>query len=339
MKPSKLATKIVQEVYKKTGITATCGVGTNLYLSKIAMDIVAKHAMANKYGARIACLDENMYKHQLWNHRPLTDFWRIGKGTAKKLEQNNMYTMGDVAKCSIYNEDKLFKLFGINAELLIDHAWGYEPCTMKSIKSYVPTTNSLSSGQVLHCPYNYEKTKLVIKEMTELLVLDLVDKHLVTNQLVLDIGYDINNLTDTNIKYQGEITIDRYGRNVPKHAHGTENLDYKTSSNKIISKAILKLYDRIIDNRLFTRRITITANNVVNEIQAEKDNNYEQIDLFTNYNEKKQKREKEMKERDLQKSILYIKKKFGKNAILKGMNFENGGTTIERNEQVGGHKG
>ena len=339
MKPSKLATKIVQEVYKKTGITATCGVGTNLYLSKIAMDIVAKHAMANKYGARIACLDENMYKHQLWNHRPLTDFWRIGKGTAKKLEQNNMYTMGDVAKCSIYNEDKLFKLFGINAELLIDHAWGYEPCTMKSIKSYVPTTNSLSSGQVLHCPYNYEKTKLVIKEMTELLVLDLVDKHLVTNQLVLDIGYDINNLTDTNIKYQGEITIDRYGRNVPKHAHGTENLDYKTSSNKIISKAILKLYDRIIDNRLFTRRITITANNVVNEIQAEKDNNYEQMDLFTNYNEKKQKREKEMKERDLQKSILYIKKKFGKNAILKGMNFENGGTTIERNEQVGGHKG
>lgn len=210
---------------------------------------------------------------------------------------------------------------------------------MKSIKSYVPTTNSLSSGQVLHCPYNYEKTKLVIKEMTELLVLDLVDKHLVTNQLVLDIGYDINNLTDTNIKYQGEITIDRYGRNVPKHAHGTENLDYKTSSNKIISKAILKLYDRIIDNRLFTRRITITANNVVNEIQAEKDNNYEQMDLFTNYNEKEQKREKEMKERDLQKSILYIKKKFGKNAILKGMNFENGGTTIERNEQVGGHKG
>lgn len=172
-----------------------------------------------------------------------------------------------------------------------------------------------------------------------MLVLDLVDKHLVTNQLVLDIGYDINNLTDTNIKYQGEITIDRYGRNVPKHAHGTENLDYKTSSNKIISKAILKLYDRIIDNRLFTRRITITANNVVNEIQAEKDNNYEQMDLFTNYNEKEQKREKEMKERDLQKSILYIKKKFGKNAILKGMNFENGGTTIERNEQVGGHKG
>ena len=339
MKASTLATKVIQKVYETTGITATCGVGTNLYLSKIAMDIVAKHTKANKYGVRIACLDEEMYKKQLWNHRPLTDFWRVGKGIAKKLEKNNMYTMGDVARCSINNEDKLFKLFGINAELLIDHAWGYEPCTMQSIKSYVPTTNSISSGQVLHCPYNYEKTKLIIKEMTELLVLDLVDRNLLTNQIVLTVGYDIENLTNKNIDYKGEITIDRYGRSVPKHAHGTINLDHKTSSNKIIGEAVMELYDRIIDNRLLTRRINITANNVVNEEQAEKENNFEQIDLFTNYQELEIKQEKEKKERNLQKSILDIKKKYGKNAILKGMNFEEGGTTIERNEQVGGHKG
>ena len=339
MKASTLATKVIQKVYETTGITATCGVGTNLYLSKIAMDIVAKHVKPNKYGVRIACLDEEMYKKQLWNHRPLTDFWRVGKGIAKKLEKNNMYTMGDVARCSINNEDKLFKLFGINAELLIDHAWGYEPCTMQSIKSYVPTTNSISSGQVLHCPYNYEKTKLIIKEMTELLVLDLVDRNLLTNQIVLTVGYDIENLTNKNIDYKGEITIDRYGRSVPKHAHGTINLDHKTSSNKIIGEAVMELYDRIIDNRLLTRRINITANNVVNEEQAEKENNFEQIDLFTNYQELEIKQEKEKKERNLQKSILDIKKKYGKNAILKGMNFEEGGTTIERNEQVGGHKG
>lgn len=339
MKASTLATKIIQEVYEKTGITATCGVGTNLYLSKVAMDIVAKHTKPNKYGVRIACLDENMYKHKLWNYRPLTDFWRVGKGIAEKLEKNNMHTMGDVARCSIYNEDKLFKLFGINAELLIDHAWGYEPCTMESIKSYVPTTNSLSSGQVLHCPYNYEKTKLIIKEMTELLALELVDKHLVTNQLVLEIGYDINNLSDKNINYKGEIAIDRYGRRVPKHAHGTKNLEHKTSSNKIISDAIVNLYDRIIDKKLFTRRITITANNVIDEDEAKKENLYEQMNLFIDYNKKQKIYEKEMKERTLQRSILDIKKKYGKNAILKGMNFEDGGTTIERNEQVGGHKG
>ena len=210
---------------------------------------------------------------------------------------------------------------------------------MESIKSYVPTTNSLSSGQVLHCPYNYEKTKLIIKEMTELLVLDLVDKHVVTNQIVLDIGYDIDNLKNKNINYNGKITIDKYGRNVPKHAHGTINLDHKTSSNKIIGEAVMQIYDKIIDNRLLTRRINITANNVVSEEQAEKECKYEQIDLFTDYTELKRKNEKEKKERNLQRSILDIKKKFGKNAILKGMNFEEGGTTIERNEQVGGHKG
>lgn len=339
MKASELATKVVHDVYKSTGITATCGIGTNLYLAKVAMDIVAKHAKANKYGVRIACLDEQMYKKQLWNHKPLTDFWRVGKGIAKKLEQNNMYTMGDVARYSITKEDKLFKLFGVNAELLIDHAWGYEPCTMQSIKSYVPTTNSLCSGQVLHCPYNYEKTKLIIKEMTELLSLDLVDKHLVTNQLVLTVGYDIENLKDSFIEYKGEITIDRYGRSVPKHAHGTQNIDHYTSSSKIIGEAVIKLYERIIDKNLLTRRINISANNLINENDVKNQQTFEQIDLFTDYSELKKEQEKEKKEHELQKSILDIKKKYGKNAILKGMNFEDGGTTIERNEQVGGHKG
>ena len=339
MKASELATKVVHDVYKSTGITATCGIGTNLYLAKVAMDIVAKHAKANKYGVRIACLDEQMYKKQLWNHKPLTDFWRVGKGIAKKLEQNNMYTMGDVARYSITKEDKLFKLFGVNAELLIDHAWGYEPCTMQSIKSYVPTTNSLCSGQVLHCPYNYEKTKLIIKEMTELLSLDLVDKHLVTNQLVLTVGYDIENLKDSFIEYKGEITIDRYGRSIPKHAHGTQNIDHYTSSSKIIGEAVIKLYERIIDKNLLTRRINISANNLINENDVKNQQTFEQIDLFTDYSELKKEQEKEKKEHELQKSILDIKKKYGKNAILKGMNFEDGGTTIERNEQVGGHKG
>lgn len=339
MKASELSTKVVHDVYKSTGITATCGIGTNLYLAKVAMDIVAKHAKANKYGVRIACLDEQMYKKQLWNHKPLTDFWRVGKGIAKKLEQNNMYTMGDVARYSITKEDKLFKLFGVNAELLIDHAWGYEPCTIQSIKSYVPTTNSLCSGQVLHCPYNYEKTKLIIKEMTELLSLDLVDKHLVTNQLVLTVGYDIENLKDSFIEYKGEITIDRYGRSVPKHAHGTQNIDHYTSSSKIIGEAVIKLYERIIDKNLLTRRINISANNLINENDVKNQQTFEQIDLFTNYTELKKEQEKEKKEHELQKSILDIKKKYGKNAILKGMNFEDGGTTIERNEQVGGHKG
>lgn len=336
MKASALATKVIQEVYEKTGITATCGVGTNLYLAKIAMDIVAKHTKANKQGVRIACLDEEMYKRQLWNHKPLTDFWRVGHGIARKLEQNNMYTMGDVARCSINNEDKLFKLFGVNAELLIDHAWGYEPCTMKSIKSYKPSTTSLTSGQVLHCPYNYEKTKLIIKEMTELLVLDLVDKNYLTNQIVLTVEYDVDNIND---KYKGEITIDRYGRKIPKHAHGTINLDHYTSSNKIIDEAIMKLYDRIINKTLLVRKINISVNNLLNEKEVENNKENEQIDLFTDYKKIEKQHNDEIKERKLQKSILNIKKKYGKNAILKGMNLEEGATTIERNTQVGGHKG
>lgn len=339
MKASALATRVIQDVYETTGITATCGVGTNLYLAKVAMDIVAKHVKANKQGVRIACLDEQMYKQLLWEHKPLTDFWRVGKGIAKKLEQNNIYTMGDVARCSINNEDKLFKLFGINAELLIDHAWGYEPCTIKSIKEYKPSTTSLSSGQVLHCPYNYEKTKLIIKEMTELLVLDLVDKKYVTNQIVLTVGYDIENINNKYIKYQGEVTVDRYGRSVPKHAHGTINLDHYTSSNKIIDEAVVKLYDRIIDKTLLTRRINISVNNLLNEAEVNTNNMYEQIDLFSDYKKREKQHDDEIKERELQKSILDIKKKYGKNAILKGMNFEEGATTIDRNLQVGGHKG
>lgn len=339
MKAVELATEVINDVYKQTEITATAGIGTNLYLCKVAMDIVAKHTKANEKGVRIACLDEMMYRKKLWEHRPLTDFWRVGKGYAKKLEQNGMFTMGDVALCSINNEDKLYKLFGINAELLIDHAWGYEPCTIESIKSYKPNTKSISSGQVLHCPYNYDKTKLIIKEMTELLVLDLVDKHLVTNQIVLTVGYDIDNINNKDINYNGEITIDRYGRKIPKHAHGTINLEHKTSSTKIIIDAVMKLYDRIIDKRLLTRRINITANNVIDEEKAEKEDKYEQIDLFNNYKEIEETKSKEKKERNLQRSILDIKKKYGKNAILKGMNFEEGATTIERNEEVGGHKG
>lgn len=339
MKASTLATKVIQDVYNSTGITATCGVGTNLYLAKVAMDIVAKHSKANKYGVRIACLDEKSYKQKLWNHKPLTDFWRVGKGISKKLEQNNIYTMGDIAKCSVINEDKLFRLFGINAELLIDHAWGYEPCTIQSIKSYVPTTNSLSSGQVLHCPYNYEKTKLIIKEMVDLLALDLVEKHLVTNQIVLTVGYDIDNINNSLIEYKGEITVDRYGRNIPKQAHGTQNIDHYTSSNKILGNAVIDLYERIINKNLLTRRINISANNLINENILEKKAKFEQINLFTNYNEVKIKQEKEKKEHCLQESIIEIKNKYGKNAILKGMNFVDGGTTIERNGQVGGHKG
>ena len=247
--------------------------------------------------------------------------------------------MGDIAKCSVINEDKLFRLFGINAELLIDHAWGYEPCTIQSIKSYVPTTNSLSSGQVLHCPYNYEKTKLIIKEMMDLLALDLVEKHLVTNQIVLTVGYDIDNINNSLIEYKGEITVDRYGRNIPKQAHGTQNIDHYTSSNKILGNAVIDLYERIINKNLLTRRINISANNLINENILEKKAKFEQINLFTNYNEVKIKQEKEKKEHCLQESIIEIKNKYGKNAILKGMNFVDGGTTIERNGQVGGHKG
>lgn len=344
MTPRQFVTAMIYDVHNTTGITATAGIGTNMYLAKIAMDIGAKHIKADKNGVRIAELNEMTYRKLLWNHRPITDFWRVGRGYAKKLEANNMYTMGDVARCSIENEELLFKLFGINAELLIDHSWGYEPCTMKDVKNFKPATNSLSSGQVLHCPYDYKQAKLIVKEMTDLLVLELVDKNLVTNQLVLTIGYDIENLTNSSISnlYNGEITTDRYGRRIPKHAHGTINLKNKTSSTKIIMDAIEELYERIINKNLLVRRINVVANNVVNEEESCEKIQDEQISLFVNYEKQEQEKANEIKERkkenNLQHAILNIKKKYGKNAILKGMNLQKDGTTIERNSQVGGHK-
>jgi len=339
MKPRELVTKVIQDVYETTGITATAGIGTNLYLCKVAMDIVAKHVKPDKNGVRIAGLNEMSYRKLLWNYRPLTDFWRVGKGYAKKLEERRIFTMGDIARTSIQNEELLYKLFGVNAELLIDHSWGWECATIESIKAYKPASNSISSGQVLHCPYNYENTKLIVKEMTELLSLDLVKKNLVTNQIILDIGYDIDNLTNPTISnfYNGEITVDRYGRKVPKHAHGTVNIDHKTSSTKILTEHVMELYKRIVNDKLLVRRINITANNVVNE-NLVKEDTYEQIDLFIDYNELNKKRKKEQEEKEIQKAMLDIKSKYGKNAILKGMNLQKEGTTIERNAQIGGHK-
>lgn len=338
MRAKELITKVIKDVYDSTGITATGGMGTNLYLAKIAMDIVAKHTKPDKNGVRIAGLDEMSYRKLLWSHTPITDFWRVGSGYAKKLEKHGIYTMGDVARTSVNNEDLLYKLFGINAELLIDHAWGYEPVTIKSIKEYKPSTNSISSGQVLHCPYNYEDTKLIVKEMTELLTLDLVEKDLVTNQIVLTIGYDIENVTSDKMGYKGEITIDRYGRKVPKHAHGTINLDHQTSSTKIIMDSTMKLYERIINKDLLVRRINVTAENVINMEQVEDSKPFEQIDLFTDYHQKEEEEKEEKKERELQKAVIEIKNKYGKNAIIKGMNLQDAGTTIDRNKQVGGHK-
>ena len=339
IKARELVTKVIQDVYETTGITATAGIGTNLYLCKVAMDIVAKHVKPDKNGVRIAGLDEITYRKLLWDHRPITDFWRVGNGYAKKLEKNRIFTMGDIARTSIQNEELLYKLFGVNAELLIDHSWGWECATIESIKAYKPVSNSISSGQVLHCPYNYENTKLIVKEMTELLALDLVRKNLVTNQIVLDIGYDIDNLTNPAISnlYNGDITIDRYGRKVPKHAHGTINIDHKTSSCKIITQHVMDLYKRIVNDKLLIRRINITANNVVNE-NSIKEDKYEQIDLFIDYNELNKKRKKEQDEKQIQKAMLDIKSKYGKNSIIKGMNLQKEGTTIERNSQIGGHK-
>ena len=350
MTAKELASKIIQEILTFTGITATAGIGTNLYLCKVAMDIVAKHVTPNENGVRIAQLDEMSYRRYLWSHRPLTDFWRVGHGYQQKLEENGLYTMGDIARCSLggpgeyHNEDLLYHLFGVNAELLIDHAWGWEPVTIDLIKEYKPETNSLSSGQVLQCPYDFEKGKLIVREMTDLLVLDLVDKQLVTDQMVLTIGYDIENLTDSEIRknYKGEITVDQYGRKVPKHAHGTANLGRQTSSTRLIMDAVMELYDRIVDPRLLVRRITVVANHLVEESAVKETTAYEQLNLFTDYEALEKEQEEENawlgKERKLQEAMLSVKKKYGKNAILKGMNLQEGAMTIERNNQIGGHK-
>jgi DNA polymerase V len=334
-----LTMKMIHDVLHETGITATAGIGTNMYLCKIAMDIVAKKIPADKDGVRIAELDEILYRKQLWSHRPLTDFWRVGKGYSSKLEANGLYTMGDIARISTkkYGEDLLYKLFGINAELLIDHAWGWEPCTIADIKAYKPETNSISTGQVLKCPYNFDKGKLIVREMTDLLVLDLVDKGLVTDQMVLTVGYDIESANG----YAGEITADRYGRKVPKSANGSINLGKQTSSTRIIIDAVTELYERIVDKKLLIRRMYIVANHIVSEREVLEEAPV-QLDLFTDYEALKKRQEEEGKElareKEIQKAMLKIKKKYGKNAILKGMNLEEGATTIERNRQVGGHK-
>lgn len=338
MSPNELVTQIIKDVYDNTGITATAGIGSNLYLAKIAMDIVAKHTLPNENGVRIATLDEMSYKRILWNHKPLTDFWRVGKGYASKLEKNKMFTMGDIARCSINNEDLLYKLFGVNAETLIDHAWGYEKVTIKDIKAYKPSSNSLSSSQVLPDAYNYSKTKLIVREMMELLSLNLVEKKLVTNQLVLTIGYDILCIDDN---YKGKVTIDRYGRKVPKHATGRINLDYHTSSTNILMDSIVNLYERIINKKLLIRRINITANNVVDEKVTKRELHYEQFDIFSNTEaleeHLKNQKAKQLEDINLQRIIINLKNKYGKNSILKAMNLQEGGTTIARNKQIGGH--
>lgn len=345
MSAKKMVTKMIQDVYKSTGITATAGIGTNLFLCKVAMDIVAKHTEADKYGVRIAELDEITFRKKLWNYRPITDFWRVGKGYAKKLEKYRIYTMGDIARCSINNEELLYNLFGVNAELLIDHSWGWECATIKSIKECKPATKSICSGQVLHCPYDYEKTKLIIKEMVDLLVLEMVEKQYITDMLVLHIEYDIENLNNSKYSryYNGEIKEDRYGRFVPKPAHGTFRLEHKTSSTRIISEGFMKLYDSIINTHLLIRKINITVGNLTREDELNQEKEYEQVNLFTNYEEIEEERKKQNKilekEKNIQKAIIEIKHKYGKNAIIKAMNLEDGATTIERNEQIGGHKG
>ncbi len=345
MSPRDLAMKMILEVLETTGITATAGIGTNLYLCKVAMDVMAKHIPSDENGVRIAFLDEMTYRRELWSHRPITDFWRVGRGYAKKLETYGIYTMGDVARCSEQNEELLYRLFGKNAELLIDHAWGWEPCTVEAVKAYRPESSSLGSGQVLQCPYDAEKAKLVVREMADALSLDLVEKRLVTDQIVITVGYDIENLTDPERrkKYRGEVVTDRYGRQIPKHAHGTENLESFTSSTQKMVEAASVLYDRIVDKNLLIRRMNITANNIVEEKAAQQKNkSYQQLDLFTDYAAEEEQEKQEAlrldRERKLQEATITIKKKFGKNAILKGMSLQEGATAKNRNEQIGGHK-
>ena len=340
-----LAMKIILDVLDTTGITATAGIGTNLFLAKVAMDIVAKHIPADKNGVRIAELDEMSFRRKLWTHQPLTDFWRVGRGYSKKLEEHGMFTMGDVARMSVHNEDLLYQLFGKNAELLIDHAWGWEPCTVEAVKAYRPSDNSLGSGQVLHCPYTSENARLVLREMAELLSLDLVRKKLVTNQIVLTIGFDVENLTDPARRqlYTGPVVKDHYGRMIPKHAHGTERLETYTSSTKKIINVATTLFDKIVDANLLIRRINIVAGHVLPEDEApNRSDDCEQLDMFTDYaavQAQRQKEEDELnRERKVQEALLTIKKRFGKNAILKGMNLQEGATAKDRNEQIGGHK-
>ena len=339
--PRELAMKMVLDVLETTGITATAGIVTNMYLCKVAMDIYAKHTEPDENGVRIAELDEMSYRKILWDHRPLTDFWRIGRGYSSKLEAHGLYTMGDIARCSVgretdyYNEELLYKLFGINAELLIDHAWGWEPTEISDIKAYRPENSSLSSGQVLQEPYEFDKARLVYKEMADLLSLDLVEKKLVTDQIVLTVGYDTGNLKKD---YKGAVETDRYGRKMPKYAHGSENIGRFTASTKLITQAAMNLFDRTVDKNLLVRRMYIVANHVVTEAQAKKESEYEQLDFFTDTKKTEEEENNLKKEKDMQNAIVKIKQKYGKNAIIKGMNLEEGATALERNRQIGGHK-
>lgn len=348
--PIELTSTIIADVYKETRITATAGIGTNLYLAKIAMDIVAKHIDSDENGARIAVLDEMSYRKMLWSHKPLTDFWRIGHGYAKKLNQNGLYTMGDIARCSLgkdsdfYNEDLLYKLFGVNAELLIDHAWGWEPCTIAQIKAYKPDNNSTGSGQVLKEPYEYEKAEVIVREMSELLALDLVAKELLTDQIVLTVGYDIENINDEKRRdaYEGEVVQDYYGRYVPKHAHGSANLRKHTSSSSEIVESAVELYRQIVEPSLLVRRVYVTANHVMSIKDVPQNDGYKQLSLFTDYDkqdrEEKEKDKREEEEKRMQEAMISIQRKYGKNAILKGVNLKNGAMTRERNNQIGGHR-
>lgn len=344
MTPRELARRIIGEIYAATGITATAGIGTNLYLSKIALDIMAKHCPADANGARIAELDEMTYRQRLWSHRPLTDFWRVGRGYARKLEENGLYTMGDIARCSVggpcapQNAERLYQLFGVNAELLIDHAWGWEPCTIADIKAYRPESSSLSSGQVLQCGCDFRTSALIMREMAESLSLDLVDKRLVTDQIVLTVGYDIENLSDPERaeKYDGPVEIDHYGRKVPKAAHGSINLPRQTSSARLIIQAAMMLYQRIVHADLLVRRMYIVANHVVDERCVDPNASF-QVDMFTHWGPELTD-EQLAKEQRHQQAVLEIRKKYGKNAILRGMNLQEGATARERNQQIGGHK-
>lgn len=341
-----LAMKLILEVLNETGITATAGIGTNLYLCKVAMDIGAKHIQPDENGVRIAELDEMSYRRTLWAHRPLTDFWRVGRGYAKKLETHGLYTMGDIARCSVgkstefYNEELLYRLFGVNAQLLIDHAWGWESCTMADIKAYRPASNSLGSGQVLQYPYESEKAKLVLREMADQLALDLLEKRCVTDQLVLTVGYDIDNLTQPELRaqYHGPVSIDRYGRQVPKSAHGTAHLSRPSSSARQLIAAALELYERQVDERLLVRRLYLTACHVIPEAEVAKEAQWGQLDLFADQNAAQSEQEALERERRIQETLLTIKKKFGKNAVLKGLDLEEGATARMRNDQIGGHK-
>jgi len=346
MTAGEFARMIVKDVLKTTGITATAGIGANLYLCKVAMDIVAKHVEPDEYGVRIAELTEQRYRELLWDHQPLTDFWRVGRGYERRLQKVGLRTMGDIARCSLgredefYNEDLLYKLFGVNAELLIDHAWGFESCTIADIKAYKPTTNSMGAGQVLHCAYTARKAKLIVREMTDQLVLDLVDKGLVTDQMVLTVGYDMESLTNPEIRkqYHGDVVTDHYGRKIPKHAHGSVNLPRLNSSTVLITEAVMALFDRIVDPNLLVRRLNLVAAHVVPEHMASSAQDYTQLDLFADPRDTQAEEEALQREKRRQRAVLSIKKKFGKNAIVKGMNLEEGATAMERNGQIGGHK-